>query len=227
MIDKLFEDGLYADFKIDFNGREFNIHLEYLKDISEYFSNAKNNTLKGINKITINHEKLSGVPLKPEIFNDFLKIVYYNKNINESIGNKTITDIIEFSRLCELFVIKDMFNSIKSILRKKIMKNSYDTLDYCIGKCPKKCDRISKFKNTKSLAEEICKVYKPINGLDFTQTNYLLNIFCDDNFGFRRRIIGLCNINIEDLTKFNKMYHEVAASTYLFQRLSVMEKTKY
>jgi hypothetical protein len=249
MLNKIFKEGLYSDFKVIFNGKKFDVHFEYLKDVSGYFLNIKSNNFKEQkNKsVVINHRKVSGDLLESDFFGELLEMLYYNKNINEIINNKSIIDTIEYIKLCDYFVIEDnTVKNIKPILKEKINKYTCKTLidnvynindtkhtykdncgSYCRAYMTGSVNIKSKFENTKTIAEEICKIYDPIEDLDYNYTNYLLELFADESFDFRRKIIGISNLKIGDLIRFDPIYHEVAASTYLFQRLDKMQKQEY
>jgi hypothetical protein len=223
---------------INFNDKQFTTNIFLLNTLSKFFQVIQNGHFLEKNIINVTFLDLNDSPTKSIFFEQFLKCCYtdnFNLNIFDSL-----VDVIEYYRLLDYlqfvnidkyhFVdyIHNFLNSINSCANThdKLFSEYLDEAYKINQNCNDYSDRVTlKFVGggwTGNLIQgDIRKPSCYRLGYDLYQTNtsithkytLFLLFLCDKSFHYK--IIGISNIDINNIYDFDTQYH-----TYIFYMLA-------
>jgi hypothetical protein len=217
---------------INFNDKQFTTNIFLLNTLSKFFQVIQNGHFLEKNIINITFLDLNDSPTKSIYFEQFLKCCYtdnFNLNIFDSI-----VDIIEYYRLLDYlqfvnidkyhFVdhIHNILKSIKSCANTHdlIFNEFYQTFNkqsntYYIAVAERNNygDMVrNSFDRLPSHYKLGYDLYKTNTSITHKYTLFLL-LLCDKSFHYK--IIGISNIDINNIYDFDTQYHK-----YIFYMLA-------
>jgi len=232
----LTKNGIYSDITVIFNKTEYKLHILLLEKISDYFNCIYNNNFKDKKYIKINFNQIDGNLLDNKYFGIWIDSIYQdNFNISDTIYQSSIIEIIEFYRLLDYLKYNSIEKyNLKDILMKKLneikpIKNDMDEFmdeyknmtvlkqvglkcnrncGYYVGiKCCNGCHGYNGILPKPSTIGLGTNFYKIDENLTYPYVEYLFKLINDENY--KEKIIGISNIKLEDIYKFDTIYHKL------------------
>jgi hypothetical protein len=188
--------------------------LIFNKMITVIEDKGKHHALQRIRSYSINKEQLDNIMQKNDsseepniIVPKIDTIIKYNSKNKIKKARRKLTKI-------------DISNKHRHIRNKQnsFYNKSHNYVIYK-GSC-NNCSLTIKHKYDRdTLAYQYGITYKLKDGLDFKYLKYLLNLYDDEPFHFKRRLIGICNLEPKQILKLDEKYHKVAFISYSFRNI--------
>lgn len=221
---KLVKNGLYSDVLVIFNNKKYKLHMELLKLVSKYFDTLDKNLFVDKSEITIIFHTLNNELLDTKYFDFFVDGIYEdNFNVTLLFNNSEIFDVIEYYRLLDYLSYNGTNNyKLSEEIKKKLdmykpLKNTYDEIlnEYINKKPYYKHSYFTQYTYDENQFSGLKKpseiglgrnIYKTITNLT---SDYVLYIFKFlDNEMYRKKLLAISNIKLNDIYKFDEKYHK-------------------
>ncbi len=217
----IFEEKLYSDYQIIFNGSSFLVHIKLLSNFFSYFRSIGKKEFNEKNQLIINHHKINGDILEPIYFQNLLEFIYFNEEgkIIQFINDKHINDIVEYNILFNYFGYVGDLSFLKKLMEIKIDKlfllktdllNIIESTNY------------SK-KNSNPKKSNIVYICPKQIEIDYRYLITLLDFFNEKSEEFKFNLVSMASLDITDIIKLEKKYQKIAMISCCFPNLTKLE----